>query len=56
MLIELANNVTQQTRRQVKRRWVSLFQELCEPFYSFDADVLCGINEPAEILYELRRV
>ena len=53
MLIELANNVTAVTRRQVKRRWVNLFHDLCEPFHTFDADVLPGTDDPAEVLYEL---
>ncbi len=53
MLIELANGVTPETRTRVKRRWVELMTELCEPFYAFSADLFRGIDDPAEILYEL---
>ena len=53
-LIELANNVTPETRGRVKRWWVDLFCELCAPLCDPNADVLPGQDEPAEILYELR--
>ena len=55
MLIELANNVTPKTRARVKRRWVHLFGELCEQLFKTDTDLLPGTDEPAEILYELKR-
>jgi hypothetical protein len=54
LLIELANNVTPQTRSQIKRRWVDLFRELCAPLCDPDVDLLPGYAEPAEVLYELR--
>lgn len=54
LVIELANGVAPQTRARVKRRWVDLFCELCEPFFDPDVDLLPGTNEPAEILYELK--
>ncbi len=55
MLIELANSVTAQTRSRVKKQWVDLFCELCEPFFQADIDLLPGGDEPAEILYELKQ-
>ena len=54
MLIELANNVTPETRTRVKRRWVDLFCELCAPLCDPDVNLLPGRDEPAEILYDLR--
>ncbi|MCP4251576.1 MAG: methyltransferase domain-containing protein [bacterium] len=54
LLIELANGVNPDTRRDVKRRWVELFTELCTPLCDPQIDLLPGQNEPAEILYELR--
>jgi SAM-dependent methyltransferase len=54
LLIELANSVTPETRSRVKRRWVDLFCDLCEPFFDPDTDLLPGTDEPAEILYELK--
>ena len=54
LLIELANGVHPDTRRDVKRRWVELFTELCTPLCDPQIDLLPGQDEPAEILYELR--
>ena len=54
MLIELANNVTPDTRSRVKRRWMDLFCELCAPLCDPQIDLLPGQGEPAEMLYELR--
>lgn len=53
LLIELANGVHPDTRRDVKRRWVELFTELCLPLCDPQIDLLPGQDEPAEILYEL---
>ena len=54
LLIELANNVTPETRARIKRRWVDLFCELCTPFCDAEVDLLPGSAEPAEIMYVLR--
>ena len=55
LLVELANQVSPQTRADVKRRWVELFIELCTPFCDPAMDLFSQTSEPAEILYELKQ-
>jgi hypothetical protein len=54
MLIRMANALTPQTRREIKRDWVSLFEDLLTPLCNPDFDLFDTPSEPAEITYVLR--
>jgi len=56
MLVRMANEISPQSRRQIKSEWIDLFVELLTPFTRPDIDLLPGPAEPAEILYVLRPV
>ena len=54
LLIDMANNLTPQTRRDIKRRWIDLFCDLLEPLSRTSFDLFGATSEPAEIQYVLR--
>jgi hypothetical protein len=54
MLIRMANALTPQTRRDIKRDWVALFEDLLTPLCNPDFDLFDTPSEPAEITYVLR--
>ena len=54
LLIEMANNLSLATRRDIKRRWVDLLCDLIAPLCDPEFDLLDQHAEPAEIQYVLR--
>ena len=53
LLVRMANHLTPQTRDEIKRDWVALFQDLLEHICRPDFDLFPESSEPAEIQYVL---
>jgi SAM-dependent methyltransferase len=54
MLVRMANELTPETRLEIKRDWIGLFCELLEPLCRADFDLFASESEPAEMQYVLR--
>lgn len=54
VLVKMTQALTPSSRASIKREWVDIMQELCEPFCNSQINLLDGKSEPAEIQYCLR--
>jgi hypothetical protein len=54
LLVRMANELTPQTRLEVKRDWIALFCDLLEPLCRPEFDLFASASEPAELQYLLR--
>jgi hypothetical protein len=54
LLVRMTESLTPQTRSEIKRDWVALFQDLLTPLSSPDFDLFRTSSEPAEVFYVLR--
>jgi len=54
VLIEMANALPPEKRREVKQKWIDIWEQLLLPFCSPEVDL--GVKRPpAEIIYVLRK-
>ncbi len=53
LLVRMANNLTPETRREIKLDWIDLLEELLAPLNQASFDLCADEAEPAEVLYEL---
>ncbi len=53
LLVRMANNLSADTRREIKSDWIELLDELLAPLNQPSFDLFAGESDPAEVLYEL---